>query len=187
MKNPHTTLIVFFCILASCDQKTSEAKKIKDTKISRDTSEVRSADSGSKNTAQIDNLGDFGLLTPIEVLDPKSLNVYEKYGIEFDGNCYTCDLAIMRINKKHFDIVNVCDKDDFYRNETFVYEVHPNELRIKTDKNEFIFTKIETAPVYELRIVGDKISLKKKRISKFYTQEKELKKFKQHDCGEFDG
>lgn len=187
MKKYLTTLIFIFCIVASCDQKTSDTKNIKVTEIFPDTGNVKSTDSVSKNTAQIDSLDDFAMLTPINVLNPKSLNVYEKYGIEFDGNCYACDLAIMRINKKHFDIVNVCDKEDFYRNENFVYEVHPNELRIKTGKNEFIFTKIEKAPVYELKIIGDKLTLKKKRISKFYTQEKELKKFKQHDCGEFDG
>ena len=141
----------------------------------------------SKNGDQFDNLGDFGYLAPIEVINPQSRNAYEKYGIEFSGNCYTCDLAAISINKKSFDIINVCNKDDFYRDEKFSYRSSPNEFIVITDKNKFIFTKIDTAPVYELKILGEKISLKKKRISKFYTQQKELIKFKQHDCGEFDG
>ena len=121
------------------------------------------------------------------MLNPKSRSAFEKYGVDFTGNCYNCDLAAIGINKKHFDIINVCDETDIYRNENFTYEVSKNQLTISTDKNKFIFAKIDDAPVYELKILGEKISLKKKAFSKFYTQQKRLKKFKQHDCGDFEG
>jgi len=60
-----------------------------------------------------DNLADFANLVPVTVLNPKSKNAYEKYGIEFSSNCYACDLAAISGGKKSFDIINVCDKNDF--------------------------------------------------------------------------
>ena len=188
MQKKIKTYIFFICIFfASCNQKTAEVEEAKTVKKFSDTVKIKQPDIKPETKAEPDNLGDFSKLLPVEVVNPKGKTVYEKYGIEFTGNCYDCDLAVMSIDKKYFDIVNVCDKADFYRNEKLSYEVTPTELKIKTEKNEFIFTKIDAAPVYELKILGDKISLKKKRLSKFYTPEKELKKFKQHDCGEFEG
>jgi hypothetical protein len=180
MKDHLKACIFFTCFfIAGCDQHPSQTERIKTAGIPPVSSRISMAEPG--------DLGDFNHLSPVKILNPKSSNVYEKYGIEFEGNCYNCDLASIRINKKNFDLVNVCDKADYYRNEDFSYAVRSNGLTIKTGKNEFIFTRIDKAPVYELKILGDPISLKKKRISKFYTPAKELKKFKQHDCGEFDG
>ncbi len=162
--------------MASCNQNKSKNEDIKIISTSVDTVNNKETDLQVKSNVQPDNLGDFNQLSPIEILNSKSRNVYEKYGIEFEGYCYTCDLAVMHINKKNFDIINICDKNDFHRNENFIYEVNPDELKIKTSKNEFIFTKIDTAPVYELKIFGPKISLKNKRFSKYYTHQKELNK-----------
>ena len=140
-----------------------------------------------KNKNQFDNLADFAHLSPIEIVNPKAQDAYEKYGIEFSGNCYTCDLAAISVNKKYFDIINVCREEDFYRIENFTYYPSPSEFVVTTKTNKFVFIKINEAPVYELKIIGEKILLKGKRISRFYTQQEKLKKFKQHDCGEFDG
>lgn len=64
-------------------------------------------------------LSEYSKLTPIELKESKSKNVFKKYGTEFSGNCYACDLAIFKLNKKNFDIVNVCDDNDFQRFEDF--------------------------------------------------------------------
>ena len=180
---------IFFVYLFStaCNQKNSkiETLKSKESFTSSDTTIRENVEINNKT--QFDNLADFVHLSPIEIVNSKARNVYEKYGIELSGNCYSCDLAAISVNKKSFDIINVCDKDDFYRNEDFSYYPSPNEFVVDTKKNKFIFTKIDEAPVYELKIIGEKILLKGKRISKFYTQQKKLKKFKQHDCGNFDG
>jgi hypothetical protein len=179
-------ILFVYYFTASCGQNSSEQKNIKSAEEAKPDS-VKQKAPELKNKTQFDNLADFIQLSPITVLDPKSQNLYEKYGIEFKGYCYDCDLAAISINKKYFDIINVCDKNNFYRIENFSYEPYPNKLIVKTEKNEFIFTKIEAVPIYELKILGDKFLLKGKRISKFYTQEKELTKYKQHDCGEFGG
>jgi hypothetical protein len=130
---------------------------------------------------------DFNQLVPVKVVQPDSKNVYEKYGIDFDGNCYTCDLAMIRLNKQYFDLVNVCDAKDVYRTEKFSYELLSNGIRIKTEKGEFVLSRIGNGPVYELKVTGGGGTLKNKKLVKYYTPKVELKKFKVHDCGEFDG
>ncbi|MFZ1784890.1 MAG: hypothetical protein WAU23_06770 [Ferruginibacter sp.] len=134
-----------------------------------------------------DDLGDYSELIPLEIKDSVSKNVYEKYGIDFSGNCYSCDLAEIRINKKHIDLVNVCDENNIYRIEGFTYSTDDNNLKINTDKNEFLFTRIDNAPVYKLEIRGSKIDLKEKKIAIYFTQKKQLSKFKEHECGDFQG
>ena len=187
MNNYIKSCIFLACFfITGCGQKRSTGKDVSSGQI------ANSIDTSKKPTVELkqesfDNLADFANLVPVTMLNPKSKNAYEKYGIEFSGNCYACDLAAISVGKKYFDIINVCDKDDFYRTEKFTYQPSPNEFIVNTEKRQFIFTKIDTVPIYELKITGEKISLKNKRISKFYTQQKELHKFKQHDCGEFDG
>ncbi len=145
----------------------------------------------NKEVTSLDNnngdLEDFSNLVPLEIVDSTSHKVYEKFGIDLAGNCYDCDLAKIKINKNTFDLVNVCDNTDFYRIEKFTYTSSSNELKVTTSANKFVFTKMDNSPVYKLEISGTKLSLKNKRISKYYTNEKNLKKFKQHDCGDFQG
>ena len=145
----------------------------------------------NKEVTSLDNnngdLEDFSNLVPLEIVDSTSNNVYEKFGIDLAGNCYDCDLAKIKINKKTFALVNICDTNDFFRIEKFTHTSKNTELKISTDVNEFVFTKMNNSPVYKLEISGVKISLKNKRISKYYTNENNLKKFKQHDCGDFQG
>ena len=187
MKNYINVCIYLLCFFSTgCGQKKSTSEHVASGQITNgiDTSKKPTV---APKKDPFDNLADFGNLVPVEVVNPKSKNAYEKYGIEFSGNCYACDLAAISINKKYFDIINVYDKNDFYRDEKFNYQASPNEFIVNTEKHQFIFTKIDAAPIYELKINGEKIKLKNKRISKFYTQQKELHKFKQHDCGEFDG
>jgi len=185
MKNYSKVFIFLICLFCfGCNQATHN-EDIRQASPISDTGKRPNV--VLKNEKQFDDLGDFAHLVPLTIIDTANSNVYEKYGIEFSGNCYDCDLAVISINKKNFDIINVCDKGDFYREEKFSYESSPNEFIVTTINNKFIFTKIDTAPVYELKVLGQEISLKKKRISKFYTQQKALNKFKQHDCGDFGG
>lgn len=133
------------------------------------------------------DLANFSHLVPVKVVHPNSKNVYEKFGIDFDGNCYTCDLAVIQFNMKYFDLVNVCDAKDVYRTEKFSYDLLPDGIRIKTEKGELLLSRVGVGPVYELKVTGGGGALKNKKLVKYYTPKAELKKFKQHDCGEFDG
>jgi len=175
-------LLAGCCFIASCSQQSSNQPYIN---IAATNSIIHNNQPQETNTAR--DLGDYANLVPIEIIDAASKNVFEKFGVEFAGNCYDCNLAAVSINKKYVDIINVCDKNNSYRLEKFTYELIANKLVVKTGKTEFVFTEIETAPVYELTIKGDSLSLKNKRLSKYYTQKKVLPKFKQHDCGDFEG
>jgi len=183
MKNYFSFCILFiFCFVIGCNQQSQEEQSAK-----RDAMAASIAGNQPQETTKPEDLGDYADLVPIEIINAKSKNVFEKYGLEFAGNCYDCDLASIRINKKYFDIFNVCDTKDLYRTDQFTCQFFTNKLVVKTGNREFVFTTIETVPVYELRIAGDSLSLKNKRLSKFYTQKKLLVKFKQHDCGDFEG
>ena len=134
--------LFLICFLnTGCNQKNVKSKDITSVTMPSPSDSGNQPVSELKKEPQFDNLADFANLVPIEVINPKSNNVYEKYGIEFSGNCYACDLAAISVTKKNFDIINVCDKNDFYRDEKFNYQASPNEFIVNTEKNKFIFTK----------------------------------------------
>ena len=126
-------------------------------------------------------------LIPIDTVDSKNNNIYKKYGIEFSGNCYNCDLAELSITDKRIKLTNVCNAK---LNRIFEIEKIANtkiKIEIKTKQNDFVFSQIDKAPIYQLKITGKDIKDKNLRISKYYTLKKLLKKFEQHDCGDFEG
>lgn len=133
------------------------------------------------------SLAEYSNLAPIELKNSKTTDVYKKYGIEFSGNCYACDLAIFKLNKKNFDLVILCDENDFHRFKDFDYKKRGDVLKIKTSETTFIFTKVENEAVYQLKIEGQKPKLKNKRFSEFYTPQNLIEKFEEHDCGDFQG
>ena len=180
-------IIPFFCLafslaIFSCKSENQETEKqVVPTELKTDK---KPAD--KKEIQEID-LSEYSKLAPIELKESKSNNVFKKYGIEFGGNCYACDLAIFKVNKKNFDIVNLCDENDFQRFKNFSYEKSGNSFKIVTSETTFIFTKTENEPIYQLTFEGEIPELKNKRISKFYTPETLIKKFEEHDCGDFEG
>lgn len=169
-------------ILISCNKNQSEVRTVESKVDSIEKRNVVPKQSNNQN-----DLADFSELVPLTIIDSTSQDAYEKYGIEFSGNCYGCDLAKIKITKNHFDFVNVCDDDNVYRFENFSYSNDNKILKIKTKEHEFLLTKIEDAPVYKLTIIGKELILQNKRIAVYFTQSKILNKFKEHDCGDFQG
>lgn len=184
-----TVIILSFAILTllGCNQNTErEVKNIpeKDTVGNDEKSIVKPS---SINQDEVFRFEQLNKLIPIDTIDSKNKNIYEKYGLEFNGNCYACDLANLSVTENVFKLTNVCDDK---RNQ--VYKIikitnNKNEIVVKTEQNNFIFTKIDKAPIFELKIVGNEIKIENLRISRYYTLKELLKKFKQHDCGDFDG
>ena len=126
-------------------------------------------------------------LVPIDTVDSKNKDVFKKYGLEFNGNCYACDLALLSITKKSIKLTNVCDSkvNEIYN--IVKFSVFDYRIEISTAQNDFLLTKIDNAPVYELKIIGNDIRIENLRVSRFFTLKKILDKFKQHDCGDFEG
>lgn len=130
---------------------------------------------------------DFLALVPLAVLDSTSDNVYEKYGIEFSGNCYACDLARLSVATNKMIWTNVCDDKDRMVVDDFMVSGDTEKTILKTAERTYILTQIDDAPVYQLRIEGAVLEMNNKRIATYYTTKEALDLFKEHDCGEFDG
>ena len=172
-------------LLFNCQQK-NEVKK--STVV---FSSAPSIDSIHKQQDQTslsnDDLTLFRQLYPITILRPESKNSFKKYGIEFSGICYACDLAEIKISKEQLHLVNVCDSNEIYQIKDFTYTSSEAGLILKTQHNEFIFKRVEKEPIFELQIKGDALLLKNKRIAKYYTQKALIDQFEVHDCGDFQG
>lgn len=174
-------MVLFF----SCQQKNGAKKS------AAAFSSTASIDSIKKQkeltSISDDNLSLFKQLYPIAILRPESNDSFKKYGIEFSGICYACDLAEIKMNKKQLLLVNVCDSNEIYQIKDFTYNFCDSGLTIKTKNNEFYFKKIEKEPIFELKIKGDSLLLKNKRVAKYYTQKALVDQFEVHDCGDFQG
>ena len=186
MKNTFLIGAVFIAFTFSCsnDKKATIENPVTN---SDNKTELKAAGKANLKEESTINLSEYSKLTPIEIKDSKQKDVFKKYGIEFGGVCYSCDLAIFKINKKSFDIVELCNEKNVHSYKDFSYEKKGNSLKIKTPEFTFIFTQVENEPIYQLKIEGQKPEFKNMRISEFYTQESLIEKFEEHDCGDFQG
>ncbi|MFP3595485.1 hypothetical protein [Chryseobacterium sp. SIMBA_029] len=187
MKNVIINFSVVIALLASCSPATEKKvdKKADSTKVKVD---AVPAPGPEKNTIlKSDIPGDLSTLVPIDVLNSKSTNVYEKYGIEFSGNCYSCDLASLSITKDTMIWTNICDENDTFKIDDFSFSTEGSKTIIKTSERTFIITQIDKTPVYELVVEGKKLELNNKRVARYFTTKKTLPLFKEHDCGDFEG
>jgi len=184
MKIPIITLAFVFSLFASCskaDKKTTvQEKQIVKT-------DLRKVDVEINEKKNIEIREDIKALVPVDLLDVKSPSGYDKYGIEFSGNCYSCDLANLSIIKDKIIWTNVCDENDTFEIENFTLSIELNKSVIKTAERTLTLTKIDKSPVYEMVVEGKELNLKNKRISRYFTTKQALPLFKEHDCGDFDG
>ncbi|WP_160137712.1 hypothetical protein [Chryseobacterium sp. c4a] len=186
MKNVITSFSVVLMMLASCSPGTEK-------KVNKADSIAVKADTVSKRTSEknavtkVELSSDLSSLVPIDVLDTKSTNVYDKYGVEFSGNCYSCDLASLSVTKDKIKWSNVCDEKDTFEIKDFSFSGEGNKIILKTPERTYILTQIDKAPIYELVVEGQKLELTNKRLSKYFTTKKALPLFKEHDCGDFEG
>ncbi|MGN7758459.1 hypothetical protein ACTJIV_13340 [Chryseobacterium sp. 22532] len=186
MKNIIINFSLVIALLASCSPSTEKKlDQLASTTVKKDT--VQTSGSVKDRISKADMPTDFSALVPIDVLNSKSTNTYEKYGIEFSGNCYSCDLASLSITKDKMIWTNVCDENDTFKIDEFSFSIEGSKTILKTSERTYILTQIDKAPVYELTIEGQKLELNNKRISRYFTTHKALSLFKEHDCGDFEG
>lgn len=180
-------IVVFLVIVClSCKQSSKEQVNsniaIRTTKPG--STGATATLSEAKETISLDA---FNQLVPIDIVDTNSSDVYKKYGIDFSGYCYTCDLAKITITEKSMQLTNVCDEKQLEIYDVITMIKLVNGIELKTRQGDFIFTKIDNAPVYELKMTDNSGKNKQLRLSKYFTLEKLLNKFEQHNCGEFEG
>lgn len=172
-------------VLLSCGQQETGRQVIRQQESATAPAEKKKPVPEQED--RVVSLPDFEHLYPVEIVKPGSTDVYEKYGIGFSGVCYACDLAEIKINPAGMDFINVCDAKDIARVRGFKYEMDENRLLAEADGQVLVFTKVDAAPVYALEIRGKSFSFKNKRIMKYYVPRQIITKFKQHDCGDFQG
>jgi hypothetical protein len=186
MKNVVINFSLVTALLASCSPATEKkVNNVVSKTVKKDT--VSMSGTVKNHISKADIPADFSALVPIDVLNSKSTNRYEKYGIEFSGNCYSCDLAGLSITKNKMVWTNVCDENDAFKIDGFSFSIEGNKTILKTPERTYILTQIDKAPVYELIIEGQKLELNNKRLSRYFTTKKALPLFKEHDCGDFEG
>ncbi|WP_129059462.1 hypothetical protein [Chryseobacterium sp. CH1] len=78
----------------------------------------------------------------------------------------------MSITKKSIRWINVCDEKDTFEIHDFSYSTEGNKTVFKTPERTYILTQIDKAPVYELVIEGQKLEMKNKRVSAYFTTKK---------------
>jgi uncharacterized protein YcfL len=180
-------LLLAAFILSGCNQNPkSEVKEVKknDTNAKTEKPIAKPTIDGQDESVKIEHLNQ---LIAIDTVDSKSKDVFKKYGLEFNGNCYACDLASLSITEKSVKLTNVCDTKVTQEYDIVKFYSFDKGIEIKTRQTNFSLTKIDKAPIYELKIIGTDVKIENLRISKYYTLKKILNKFEQHDCGDFQG
>lgn len=179
-------LSLTLAMLASCSP-TAE-KKANALESERSTTNTTVAPTPEQESAAVAMLPkELAALVPIALLDSTQASAYDKYGLEFSGNCYACDLASLAVNKDNIIWTNVCDAADSFKISYFSFSSQGNEITLKTAKNSFTLTLIDKTPVYKLVIEGPDLILTNKRIATYFTTKQALPLFKENDCGDFDG
>jgi len=126
-------------------------------------------------------------LLPVTILEESEKDVYKKYGIEFNGNCYSCDLATIDVNRKEVIFTNICDSLARVKFQITGLEENQDNIKVKAEKFTFTFKNTSDGPVIEFSLDGEMEFNEKLRLSKYYIPSKTLEKFEVKDCGEFQG
>ena len=143
MKNTFLIGAVFIAFTFSCS-KDKKATIENPVTNSDNKTELKAAGKANLKEESTINLSEYSKLTPIEIKDSKQKDVFKKYGIEFGGVCYSCDLAIFKINKKSFDIVELCNEKNVHSYKDFSYEKKGNSLKIKHRNLLLFLHKLKT-------------------------------------------
>ncbi|WP_437919904.1 hypothetical protein [Sphingobacterium sp. LRF_L2] len=181
----YTIILVTSLIFISCQQhsETQHQKTTADSNlVTSATEHISSTETENNNTLPV-----YGNLYPIEIVNPDSEDVFKRYGIEFSGVCYACDLAKIVVNEHTIKLVNVCDDLDLNEMALSTYSNKGNKILFTTKSQKFILTKITDTPVYKLEITGEELNFENKRLVTYYTDERIITQFEQHDCGDFQG
>lgn len=126
-------------------------------------------------------------LAPIAILEPKSKKVFEKYGIDFQGNCYDCDLVNLKISRQKLVFTNVCDATQSIALKVLFIKKVNNQIIIGTPNSQWVLFKIAKEGVFQLKTEGSRMTNEGFKISTFFTLKKKMHQFKVHDCGDFEG
>ena len=181
-------LFILFPLILSCKQDKDNTGNFKKNQYYKIDAVVPNVGNMKNITLEArENKISLDTLIPIEISEKQSKNVYEKYGLDFTGNCYACDLAEFVIEDGKIVISNVCDPREYSKYDILELINKEKKIEIKTERYSFIFLRIEDEPIFKLKISNYDINNSALRMSDFYTFKKNLIKFETDVCGDFDG
>ncbi|MDM1408073.1 hypothetical protein [Myroides sp. DF42-4-2] len=127
------------------------------------------------------------LLIPMELVEPNAKEVTTKYGLEFGGNCYACDVANILIDGEMITLMNACDLNSQISFIIESVEEQGQQINIRTKLHTFVFEQVDDYPVYSLKVIGEELDESIFREGAFYTLRSLLQTFEVHDCEDFEG
>ncbi|MCC9041535.1 hypothetical protein LNQ81_02235 [Myroides sp. M-43] len=127
------------------------------------------------------------MLVPMEIAQEGAEKITDKYGIDFGGTCYACDVAEIIVDGEMINLMNACDVQTQISYKITKVEEKDKIITVSTPLNEFVFERIDDYPMYKLTVKGQAIDKEHFRTAGFYTLKSKLETFTVHDCGDFEG
>lgn len=178
------TLVCLFAITVGCKQtNTSEDKGVEQTSTSTATTTEEVKQPESEKVKQLMS----ELLIPMEVVNKDAKDITKKYGLEFGGNCYACDVANIIVDGEMINLMNACDVQTQISFKITKIEEKDKTIIVHTPVNEFVFERVDDYPMYQLTVKGKEVDKEHFRTAGFYTLKSKLETFEVHDCGDFEG
>ena len=173
--------LAFVCMFAlGCKQNTQQEAPAQQATTKEEVAKA------FESTAALKKISS-ELLVPMELLEPSSKEVTTKYGLEFGGNCYACDVVNILIDGEMITLMNACDLHSQVSYTIESVEEKEKQINIKTKAHTFVFEQVEEYPIYSLKVIGEEIDETVFREASFYTLRSLLETFEVHDCGDFEG
>ncbi len=174
-------VIVAVNVLASCiDNKTDKEIKEVDVKINIDSDTLNISKSKPVEHISLE-------LVPMTLIDSNQNDPYKKYGFDLEGICYSCDVANISISSNKLVLTNACDSNKKKMYALSAVEKTGEKILAPNTDFRISLEKIKGADLYEVKIEGKSPATKDLKIRNFYCKQQELKKFQDHDCGDFEG
>lgn len=127
------------------------------------------------------------LLTPLEVVNARSAKPFERYGIDRDAHCYSCNVAELQVMDSVLWLRNVCDSNLKQPLRLLSVQYNGAQVILRCREAVLVLEKMNEAPVYRLtQPVPARVS-EKLQLRSFYTDKSRITRFAVHDCGDFDG
>lgn len=126
-------------------------------------------------------------LCPMIIIAPDNDNPFEKYGIDFEGVCYSCNVMRVVITSDQLQFINVCDVAEKYILPITKLSGDSTEVIITSNNVVLQWKQIEIAPIVELTILKGKLPVPSQSVQSFFTTYRALPQFHWHDCRDFEG
>ncbi len=178
-------LVVSISLISACSENKQTEKENED----KPESVLKSAEKPSSDKPESVDFNRLKLdtLIALTIVKEESKNVYEKFGIDFNGYCYACDAADVVLNNEQVQLINTCDPEVKRTFRIQKKNLTKDGFTLESEGYRFVFSRMNNTPVYQLKLLGKPFNNPELRLNSYFTTPKALPKFEIHDCGDFQG